>query len=162
MKRISLTQGQFAIVSDKDYKSLIVFKWHALKLKHGFVACRMEGLRPNRIRVYMHRQIMGAIDLFVDHKNHNTLDNRRNNLRFATPAQNRHNSRPNNQPKSSRFLGVSFDQSQKLFVAQISIDGRPTKVGRFKDEITAAIRYNKAAKKHYGEFAYLNDIKPVR
>ena len=101
---------------------------------------------------------MGESQLFVDHKNHNTLDNRRGNLRFATAAQNRHNSRPNNELKTSRFLGVSLDQSTQLFVAQLSVNGRPTKVGRFKDEVTAALKFNEAAKKHYGEYAYLNEV----
>lgn len=159
MKRIELTQGKFAIVSNEDYHSLSGYKWHTLKCKHGFVACRMEGIRPNRVRVYMHRQIMGVNDscIFVDHKDHDTLNNMRSNLRLATPAQNRHNSRPNRQPKTSRFLGVSFDEKENLFVAQVSVNGKPKK-WRFKDEISAALKYNAAAKEHYGEFAYLNQL----
>lgn len=160
MKHIQLTQGQFAIVSDRDYLPLIKYKWHALNIGRGYVACRMDGKRPNRIRIYMHRQILCVSDprLFVDHKNHCTLDNQRSNIRIATAKQNRHNSRGNNEPKSSKYKGVSYDKRDKVFVVQLAVDGRQRKVGRSKDELTAAKIYNQAALKYYGRFAYINEI----
>lgn len=160
MKHINLTQGKIAIVDDEDFDDLSKFKWHALRQRDGsFCACRMSG-RPKRQRVYMHRQILCVVDrqFFVDHKNHNPLDNRRSNIRIATPAQNRHNSRPNNVKKTSKFLGVSWSKEHKSFRVALSINGKQQIIARSADEVEAAKLYNEAARKHYGEFAYINKI----
>lgn len=160
MKYINLTQGQVAIVDAIDFVSLSKFKWHALRQRDGsFCACRMSQ-RPNRQRIYMHREIMGVVDrqFFVDHKNHNTLDNRRINIRIATPAQNRHNSRPNNEKKTSKYLGVSWSQAHKSYRVVLAVNGKQQVIARSVDERRAARIYNKAAKEHYGEFAYLNKL----
>jgi hypothetical protein len=41
----------------------------------------------------------------------------------------------------------------------ISINRKPTFIGRYETEKEAAIEYNKQAKIHYGEFASLNEIE---
>lgn len=164
MKLIPLTQNQFAIVDDDSFESLSKYKWHALKFKAGFVACRMERLTvgiDGRKRIYMHRQIMGfnhsSLPL-IDHKDHNTLNNQKGNLRLATHAQNRHNSRANNEVKTSKYLGVSYDKGKKKYRVALVVKGKQKTIGRFKTEIAAAKAYNDAAKIHYGEFAIMNQI----
>jgi hypothetical protein len=58
MKRIPLTQNQFAIVDDEDFKNLAKYKWSASWQKHtkSYHAMRHNRGQPQRIR--MHRQIM--------------------------------------------------------------------------------------------------------
>ena len=57
----------------------------------------------------LHRYIMDAPKgLYVDHINHNTLDNRRENLRICTPSENKFNSEQY-LTNSSGEKGVFFD-----------------------------------------------------
>jgi hypothetical protein len=93
--------------------------------------------------------------MFVDHIDHNGLNNRRSNLRLCTAQQNARNHRPQLRG-SSKYKGVSWRQDGKVFRALIWHNGKSINLGRFKNEIDAAKAYDKAAKKYFGEFAYLN------
>ena len=93
--------------------------------------------------------------MVADHINHDGLDNRKANLRPATRAQNnRHTKKRKN--TWSKYKGVSFYSRETRFVARITTDGNTVTLGYFKDEIRAARAYDKAAKEHHKEFAYLN------
>ncbi len=104
----------------------------------------------------MHRIIMNApVGKQVDHINHNGLDNRKENLRLATPAQNQANQKLS-KANTSGFKGVSFDKKKKKWAAYIGKQSR--NLGRFLDIRDAARAYNDAAKLAYGEFAKLNPL----
>lgn len=156
-KLIKLTQGKFAIVDDEDFEWLNKQKWCAgINRKGGdYYALTSE----NRKMVGMHRKIMGVTDpkLVVDHKDHNTLNNQRSNLRVATYSQNKANRRswPNS---SSQFLGVSWYKREQKWVAKIQINGKGKSLGRYDNEIDAALAYNRGALEAYGEFANLNKV----
>jgi hypothetical protein len=104
----------------------------------------------------MHRYILGVTDrnLYVDHINHDGLDNRRDNLRVCTLAENLRNQRA----KAGRFKGVSFYSKRiaKPWAAFIQENGKRKNLGYFATEIEAAQAYDKAATVNYGEFAALN------
>ncbi len=111
--------------------------------------------------IYMHRLITNApYGLLVDHINGDCLDNRKANLRLATNAQNNYNKRPLN--SFSKYKGVFFIRKEKRWTATIGLNHKKIYLGNFKDEIKAAKAYDTAAKKYYGQFAYLNfpKIKP--
>lgn len=92
----------------------------------------------------------------VDHKNHNTLDNRRRNLRFATQAQ--QNANRLKHYGGSRFKGVYLRSDGRKWVAQIKTGSKARYLGSFETEELAARAYNREAKKAWGKFAKLNDI----
>ena len=119
MKRILLTQGQSTIVDDADFEWLNQWKWHATFDPHtrGFYAVRGV-LRPhgNFGPERMHRQILGLKyrdKRQSDHKNHDTLDNRRGNLRIVSSYQNRLNRKD---PK-----GFSWRPCRAKYEARINI-----------------------------------------
>src|SRR4030042_4625468 len=87
-RRIKLTRGKYAIVDAEDFERLNKYKWQAVKIGNCFYAKRSRRDK-NKIRaVQMHREIMRPPkELLIDHKNHNGLDNRKANLRFATALQ---------------------------------------------------------------------------
>jgi len=85
------------LVDEADYASLSRYRWH---LNRGYVT-RWESIatetgRSRTVNVIMHREVMSCPDgMQVDHLNHDRLDNRRQNLRIVTNAQNHQNRRAN-------------------------------------------------------------------
>jgi hypothetical protein len=100
-----------------------------------------------------HRVIMNCPDdMQVDHKNGNTLDNRKSELRICTHSQNMQNAKPHCDKKSSKYKGVILVGSR--WTMQI----RGKYIKSFDTEIEAAKAYNDYALKYYGRFAKLNEI----
>ena len=163
MKTIPLTKGLFAIVDDADYEALTVYKWHAHEGGKHFYAARVEYHRvegrTKRMRVWMHRALclgLTAERPFADHRDGNTLDNRRHNLRPANKSGNAANRPKDTMVSSSPHKGVSWDTARNKWHAQIHVDGKSIHIGRFKDECDAATAYNFAAEAAFGDFAVGN------
>ena len=157
-RRIGLTDRKFAIVDEAEYYRLGNFGWCAKTCFGKTYAIRFADT-PKRgaVTISMHREIMNApAGLLVDHRNRNTLDNRRANLRLATYSQNGCNSRIDKTKASSRFRGVRFIKKTGKWAANIRINGKKTWLGSFDSEIDAARAYDEAAKKYHREFARLN------
>jgi hypothetical protein len=110
-----------------------------------------------RVRqIPMHRWLMKAPrNKLVDHRDHNGLDNRRTNLRLATPRENAQNRRA---MLTSRLglKGVYRHKDRDVFEAAIRHKGKQFYLGRFKRKDDAARAYDKKARELFGEFAYLN------
>ena len=93
-REIQLTQGKVALVDDEDFERINKLKWHATwsNFTHSFYAKHCDRIDGKTVNIKMHRYILNAQDgIVVDHINHNTLDNRRINLRTCTKAQNGRN-----------------------------------------------------------------------
>ncbi len=91
----------------------------------------------------------------IDHIDGDPLNCRISNLREATRIQNSFN-RTKQANNKSGYKGVSWDKKNKQWVAQIAICGRQTNLGRFNRIENAALAYNFAAHKHFGQFAFFN------
>lgn len=102
----------------------------------------------------MHRVIMKApVGQLVDHTNHNQLDNRKSNLRFATRSQNMMNRFKNS---TSLYKGLLYDKKKKLYRVIIKANGICYRLGRYKDPHIAALVYDLWSKELHGEFAKTN------
>ncbi|KKN71924.1 hypothetical protein LCGC14_0415700 [marine sediment metagenome] len=158
VQQIELSNGMFTTVDAGDFKWLNQWKWSFNK---GYV---IGGHRPegkNSSPVLMHRVIMDPPnDKFVDHTNHDTLDNRRCNLRVCTKGQNQFNKLP--QGGTSRFKGVSWNEQTSKYKVQIQFQDKKYYPGYFINEIEAAITYDLWAIKLFGEFAHLNFLNKGR
>ena len=169
MKHIKLTQGQVAIVDDEDYEWLNQWKWCASynPKRSVYVAVRkFQAKNGKRKTLLMSRIILGlkvGDKRQADHINHDTLDNRRANLRICTHAENQHNQRAhrfhNGKPCLSQYHGVSWHKAAKKWHARIRNNGKRIYLGCFTSEIAAAQRYNKAATELFGEFACVNKLR---
>ena len=155
-KLLPLTQGKVAIVDAEDFDRFKKYKWHISKSSRTFYASRNKNRKICHKELYMHRLIINVPPgMFVDHINHNGLDNRRKNLRLCTAQQNARNNRPQRRA-SSKYKGVSWRKDGKVFRAQIWHNAKSINLGRFKNEIDAARAYDKKARELFGQFAYLN------
>ena len=87
-KEIKLTQNKVTVVDDADFEELNKYKWCAMKTHTGkWVAARAQPITNKTI--LMHRQIMRApSSKQVDHRDGDSLNNQRENLRLCTHAQN--------------------------------------------------------------------------
>jgi hypothetical protein len=157
-RRIPLSQGLGAIVSDSDYLRIAQRKWFATWNGKNWYAVRhpsMEGGKRGPL-VYMHREILGlgrGDPTDTDHiETGETLDNSRPNLRPATPEQNGRNIRRYKSNKTGR-KGVCKEAGSGLYVVQIRTKGKRMTIGRSKSfEEACAIR-EEAEQKYHGEFA---------
>lgn len=90
----------------------------------------------------------------LDHINRVRHDNRIENLRLCTHAQNLGNMRP----RVHKYKGVTFCKCTNRWRAQICVDYSTVHLGRYDTIEEAAAAYNQAAREHFGEFAHLNEI----
>lgn len=136
---------------DKYYEKT----WHINRRRY------VKGTHRNKL--YLHRFLVGAkIGQIVDHKNRDTLDNRKSNLRICNSSQNNSNciKRKN---ALSKYKGVSllrrpYKDGSPRYVAYIDKNKKRKFLGVFKSEVEAAKVYNKYALQIHKEFARLNEI----
>jgi hypothetical protein len=155
MKEIKLTKGKVALVDNEDFEYLNQWKWQAFITQAGLYVSRIVYDNGKRIRIYMHRAIM-KLSLgvqFIDHVDHNGLNNQKSNLRICTSSQNQGNRKIGTH--SSKYKGV-FLKNKRYIISQIKIKGKCIYLGTFKTEEAAARAYDAEAKKYHGEFANLN------
>ena len=159
-RRIPLSRGKYALVDPDDYGWLSEYNWHMVGDKGAFYAARNTGQRQGekRIVVKMHREILAVPDgMFVDHINHNGLDNRKANLRPATQAQNARNRRKLHRSNfHSKYKGLTWYRREKRWAVRIMVDRNARFIGYFDNELDAARAYDQAAKEYHGQFASLN------
>lgn len=150
---IQLSNGMVAIVDAVDVPRIRSRRWSASRSRNQWyvVSGKGGGL------TYLHRIIIGAEDgQKVDHRDRDGLNNRRSNLRIATPSQ---NGRNRIVPRGvSGYRGVSWVRRRRKWQASLKRDGRRIYGGQFTDVVEAAKAYNELAKSIDGENAILNDV----
>ncbi len=148
-------QALECVVDTVDYPLVSDYWWSALKSLNTFYAYRRPPRSSgSRALIYMHKVILPGHDL-VDHKDHNGLNNRRENIRPATVLDNSRNQSAR-KTAASRFKGVAWEPTAKSWLVRIRANGKRLYLGHFKDDEEAARAYDVAAKQHHGEFAVLN------
>jgi hypothetical protein len=156
-REIQLTRGLVALVDDEDFERLNQYKWQATKARRTFYAVRTERVDGCRRTVAMHCVLAPApVGLEVDHRDHDGLNNTRANLRVCTRAQNAANQLRKAEGDSSEYKGVSWDTEKQAWLVSIKQNNAGRYVGRFDDEVTAALAYDEAARTAFGEFASVN------
>ena len=158
MRTLPLSKGYVALVDNEDYAHVSHLKWYAVVCSNTVYA-RHNVPRAGRKRagsLSLHRVILGVTDpkVEVDHKNGNGLDCQKHNLRKCTHSQNQKNQRKTR--GSSQYKGVSWNKADRRWEAKIENAGFTIHLGRYKIEKDAALAYDVAARKHFGEFAHTN------
>lgn len=153
---VHLTKGLVAKVDLSDRALIECVSWRASKSSAGLYYARgyFQG-----VDMYMHVLLAGPVPTGkeVDHRNGDTLDNRRANMRVCTRRQNYRNrgKRPN---CTSRFKGVCRLKGCDRWRAYIRTASGFRHLGTFSREEDAAKAYNRAAIRYFKLFALLNEV----
>jgi len=157
----SKTHGEIIfLVDDEDYIKILKYKWHVYpsRITNSFYIRTDSRNNDKHETILLHRLIMNAPkNLKVDHINHNTLDNRKCNLRICTHSENQRNQKIR-KGLSSKYKGVHIKKGETKYTAQIKVNGKQIGLGKYINERDAAIAYNEAAIKYHKEFANINNV----
>ena len=105
--------------------------------------------------VYLHQFVMDANGKVVDHENHDTLDDRKSNLRISEEIRNAMNRKAKNKNNKSGYRNVSWSNTEKMWIVQLQINKKNTVLGKFSyEELEQAGKFaEEMRQKYYGEFA---------
>jgi hypothetical protein len=138
------------MIDKEDYEKVKDYKWSTTNINR--VASYKVGL--------LSRFVMGITDpkIEVDHKFHNTLDNRKKYLRPCSKSENQANAyiRLDN---ISGYKGVMLYPQNKKWTSQVRFNKKCLNLGYFNTKEEAAKAYNKKAVELFGEFAFINTIR---
>lgn len=134
-RRLPLSKGFSTIIDDEDFEWFAAHKWCASyntapDPQPYAVRVVREGVRKRTIR--MHREVMGldcSDRRVVDHLNHDTLDNRKRNLRVCTQRENHENWRRHRSP-----YGVGITKEGEYYRVRVQLEGTRHDLGRFPTE----------------------------
>lgn len=165
-RTIPLTKGYVTLVDDEDYEWLNQWKWCAnVTGPYGAYAYRTQSNGSNRTAssIYMHRLILEILEqsgVQGDHRNGNTLDNRRSNLRPATRSQNNMNQgmRSDN---TTGTRGVDYVKRDRCYRARVFRDGKEVVIGYAKTLKEARALRESAEKEFYGEFVRSPEVEVI-
>lgn len=161
MKTIQLTRGKQVIVDDEDYERLMKHSWAWVpptesRSGAGYAVRKGSKKHGEPHTVHMHREILHApAHRQIDHINMNSLDNRKENLRYATVQENGFNRPKPVMPCTSRYKGVFARKNNpdaNGWTARIKFNGRHVELGRYWREDQAAAAYNFASRIFFGQF----------
>ena len=133
-----------AIVSDSDWELLSESKWHAKSCNGRFYAARTKDGQEQ----YMHRLLLG-FPAEVDHRNGNTLDNQRSNLRPSNRTQQGRNQHRKRSGCSADHIGI-YQRPNGRWSAQITVAYKNINLGTFDTQEEALAARRAGASKHYG------------
>lgn len=142
-----------ALIDLEDIDKVKNIKWHKSDLQRNTYYCVSNDKKWRKL----HRLILGVEDsnIFIDHINHNGLDNRKDNLRICTNQQNICNCViPKN--NISGCKGVYWSKDKGKWTVQVTINNKTKYIGRFDNYDDAVNARKEAARKYYGEFCNEN------
>jgi len=174
--KVDTNNGYSFFINKKDYDKVLNSRYSTIYVKdntkhkyrgvYGTTRYVMLQYYINNkpVRIQLHRFILGLGKyedggVIVDHKDGDGLNNMRRNLRSSNQSQNGMNRAVPLNNKTG-YKGVSFDKVNNKYRATINTKEKgQISLGRFKTPEEAAISYNDAVLKYFGDFGYLNKIR---
>lgn len=159
-----LSNGTEVKFDKEDYDLIKDWTWYDNGT--GYITSSVMENRVSK-RIYLHDLVMGCYDedkkykytgeYVIDHMNHDTFDNRKENLRKVTISQNIMNSKLQSN-NTSGYSGISFDKKKNAW--QVYITKNKYRVPSiYVDDFNEAIELRrKAEEKYFGEYSYERSI----
>lgn len=150
---------RFIILFDRcDLNLIYSHTWHVSSVYPQYAKTNIKIGKHKYKSTPLHRMILNVENdkyVVVDHKNRNSLDNRRVNIRISDRSGNSFNV-VGNKNSTSKYKGVYWNKLELRWKVQIQFGRNKYHLGTYKNEKKAALAYDNAAIKYFGEFAYLN------
>lgn len=140
------------MVDDEDYQHLQEWTWNYTE---GRIA-RGTTKSGKKIAIPIANEIMHNYEAMYDHRDRNSCNNQKSNLRECLQSQNCANKGKKKGNYSSKYKGVTWNPDTKSWKGYLNFQGRYHYLGLFKTEQEAALAYNEKAKEIHREFAVLN------
>lgn len=154
---IGFTQNNIPFYFDLvDYDKIKDYCWHIND--SGYL---ISHISKSNQRIRLHRLVMGCVPndgLLVDHINHDTLDNRKSNLRIVNYRQNAMNM-IKKETNTSGATGVSWDKEKNKWCVSITDNYKTIFLGYYFDFNEAVEVRKQAEQKYFGEYSYENSMK---
>lgn len=150
---IQLPSGDEAFINADSVEDARKYVWNVHKARRSrtlYAKAHVPGVKPRK-EIFLHNLVMKVVG-GIDHKDRNGLNCVRSNLRPATKSQNASN---RIHKTAARYRGVSKSSECEKWQAAI----KDNYIGLYSTPEEAALAYNSAARKEFGEFAVLNDIQ---
>lgn len=135
------------LIDKSDYKWAKKYNWYLTGENKKYISRTYK-----KQKFYLHREILGlqkGDGLYSDHRDRNTFNNCRSNLRVVTARQNQYNT---NRRNKTGFTGVC--ENGIYYVSKIYFNKKPFYIGTFKNLIDAVIARDTAVNLTRGEYGY--------
>ena len=157
-------ESLWTIIDLEDLERVInyPYSWHVSLYKNSCWYAVTGAHKPHedikhlRKTIYLNYFILfngETSDLFADHINHDTLDNRKCNLRAIRNIDNSKSRKGKNKNNKSGYRNVCWLKTKEQWCVQLQINGKNTQLGYFDDIEEAAKFAEEMRQKYYGEFA---------
>lgn len=112
-----------AYIDAEDYDKCVTRDWRiALKRNNPYVITGSKNRGKNNM-IYLHQFVFGTAPkgYEIDHRDHNSLNNRKSNLQYLTKSDNKRKQRCRIDSQIG-IRGVSFDKKAKRYIVDFSFD----------------------------------------
>jgi hypothetical protein len=156
-KNGSYYERRYVLVSSEDFERVSSYKWCLDSDGYAVGCMKKEGGGWKTFK--MHRFIINAAPgELVDHKDGDRLNNTRSNLRICTHTENMRN-RKKQPAKSSKYLGVCYQQKTGRWRVQFWVDKKQMSFGSYATEDEAGRVAMEKRKEYHGAFASFVPVK---
>lgn len=149
-------KGEFFIIDYDDYDLIKGITW---SISRGYVVAR-----KNDKSLRLHRFIIESkcgklkFEEYIDHINHNKLDNRKYNLKICSSSENKQNAKIY-KTNTSGTAGVNWDKKRNMWRSRICINYKQIDLGFFEKLEDAILARNDAEKEY---FTYKQEIGGIK
>lgn len=137
----------------KEYKYKWCPKWRESTQSYYVQSSKYMGIvngKPKYQNIYLHKYITGTNkDVFVDHIDNDTLNNRKSNFRFLDNQKNLFNRKGANRNSTTGVRNVTYDKTNNIYIVQFQIEGKNTRIGTFNSLKDAKLYADKNREKYY-------------
>ena len=141
------------IIDKEDISKVQQYTWHAKYQEdiHSYYVETNQKLQSGKFMLMLHRFLTDTTckSKTVDHINHDTLDNRKCNLKVCSQKENNLNQAELHKNNKTGYRNISYQKMYDKFIVTLMINGKNKTIGR-TSSLKEAILMRDKAKRQYG------------